>query len=148
MNVNLNSAMYVIKKTTPYLRHGWQPAIVIVGSKNVVAPGRGAATYSVAKAGLTQLGRIAALELASDSIRVNMVHPNSVFDTGIWSDDVISDRAAHYGISVAEYRSTNLLGVEVTSNDVASVVLALSGPQFSRTTGAQISVDGGTDRTI
>ena len=77
-----------------------------------------------------------------------MVHPNSVFDTGIWSDDVISDRAAHYGISVAEYRSTNLLGVEVTSNDVASVVLALSGPQFSRTTGAQISVDGGTDRTI
>ena len=148
MNINLNSAMCVIKKTTPYLRHGWHPAIVIVGSKNVAAPGRGAATYSVAKAGLTQLGRIAALELASDSIRVNMVHPNSVFDTGFWTDDVISDRAAHYGISVAEYRSMNLLGIEITSNDVASVVLALSGPQFSRTTGAQISVDGGTDRTI
>ena len=105
-------------------------------------------TYSVAKAGLAQLARIAALELAGDSIRVNTVHPNSVFDTGIWSEQVLASRAKHYGMSIEEYRSSNLLGVEVTSKDVASVVCALAGTEFSRTTGAQVPVDGGADRVI
>ena len=140
--------MHVIKQAVPYLRHGWQPVVVIVGSKNVRAPGPGAAAYSVAKAGLTQLARVAALELAGDSIRVNTVHPNSVFDTGIWSEQVLASRAKHYGMSIEEYRSSNLLGVEVTSKDVASVVCALAGTEFSRTTGAQVSVDGGADRVI
>ena len=140
--------MHVIKQAVPYLRHGWQPVVVIVGSKNVRAPGPGAAAYSVAKAGLTQLARVAALELAGDSIRVNTVHPNSVFDTAIWTEEVLSSRAKHYGMSIEEYRASNLLGVEVTSKDVASVVCALAGPEFSRTTGAQVAVDGGTDRVI
>ena len=148
LDINLTSAMHVIKQAVPYLRHGWQPVVVIVGSKNVRAPGPGAAAYSVAKAGLTQLARVAALELAGDSIRVNTVHPNSVFDTAIWTEEVLSSRAKHYGMSIEEYRASNLLGVEVTSKDVASVVCALAGPEFSRTTGAQVAVDGGTDRVI
>ena len=148
LDINLTSAMHVIKQAVPYLRYGCHPAVVIVGSKNVRAPGPGAAAYSVAKAGLAQLARIAALELAGDSIRVNTVHPNSVFDTGIWSEQVLASRAKHYGMSIEEYRASNLLGVEVTSKDVASVVCALAGTEFSRTTGAQVSVDGGADRVI
>ena len=46
------------------------------------------AAYSCAKAALTQLGRIAALELAADGVRVNTVHPDAVFDTGIWTQEV------------------------------------------------------------
>jgi len=146
--VNLSGHRHVLQKSVPYLELGIDPAVVIVGSKNVSAPGPGAGAYSVAKAGLTQLARIAALELAEPGIRVNVIHPNDVFDTGIWSDDVLESRARKYDMTVEEYRTRNLLGVEITSADVAALVAAMAGPLFARTTGAQISIDGGNERTI
>jgi NAD(P)-dependent dehydrogenase (short-subunit alcohol dehydrogenase family) len=146
--VNLSGHRSLLQKSIPYLELGIDPAVVIVGSKNVAAPGVGAGAYSVAKAGLTQLARVAALELAASGIRVNVVHPNDVFDTAIWTDEVLAERARHYGMTVDEYRRRNLLRVEITSSDVAALVVAMAGQMFSRTTGAQLSIDGGTDRTI
>ncbi len=61
-----------------------------------------------------QLARVLALEVANDGIRVNTVHPNGVFDTAIWTDEVLQARASHYGISVEEYRKNNLLQREVS----------------------------------
>ena len=148
LELNLSSHQKVLREATPYLRLGWEPTVLIIGSKNVPAPGPGVSAYSVAKAGLTQLGRVAALELGADQIRVNTIHPNAVFDTGIWDDETLAKRAANYGISPGEYRKKNVLGVEITSRDVAAMVLALLGPGFSRTTGAQIPIDGGNERVI
>ena len=74
--------------------------VVVIGSKNVPAPGPGAAAYSASKAAVNQLARVAALEWGGDGIRVNIVHPNAVFDTGIWTEDVLRSRAANYGLSV------------------------------------------------
>jgi NAD(P)-dependent dehydrogenase (short-subunit alcohol dehydrogenase family) len=146
--LNLTSHRRVLQACIPYLRHGVEPAVVVIGSKNVPAPGPGQAAYSASKAGLTQLARVAALELAADGIRVNVLHPNAVFDTGAWTPEVLAARAAAYGLSVAEYKRNNLLGVEVVADDVALAVAALVGPSFRRTTGAQIPVDGGNDRVI
>jgi rhamnose utilization protein RhaD (predicted bifunctional aldolase and dehydrogenase)/NAD(P)-dependent dehydrogenase (short-subunit alcohol dehydrogenase family) len=148
LDVNLTSHQRMLKAAIPYLRHGVDPSVVFVGSKNVPAPGPGQAAYSVSKAGLTQLARVAALELGGDGIRVNVVHPNAVFDTGFWTDDVLSARAAAYDMTVDEYKRSNVLHAEVTSKQVAAVVAALASPAFSRTTGAQIPVDGGNDRVI
>ena len=89
------------------------PAVVLVASKNVPAPGLGAVAYSAAKSALTQLGRVAALELGGDGIRVNMVHPNAVFDTAIWSDEVIESRAAQYRITSYNVCYTKLLRLSV-----------------------------------
>ena len=146
--LNLTSHQRVLRSCIPYLRHGVEPAVVVMGSKNVPAPGPAQAAYSVSKAGLTQLARVAALELARDGIRVNVLHPNAVFDTGAWSPDVIAERAAAYSLSVDEYKRHNLLGAEITAHDVALAVAALVGPSFRRTTGAQIPIDGGNDRVI
>jgi rhamnose utilization protein RhaD (predicted bifunctional aldolase and dehydrogenase)/NAD(P)-dependent dehydrogenase (short-subunit alcohol dehydrogenase family) len=146
--VNLTSHERVLRACIPFLRHGVEPSVVVVGSKNVPAPGPGQGAYSVGKAGLTQLARVAALELARDGIRVNVLHPNAVFDTGAWSPDVIAERAAAYGISPDEYRRSNLLGVEIGAHDVALAIAALAGPAFRRTTGAQIPIDGGNERVI
>ena len=66
--------------------------VVVIASKNVPAPGPGAAAYSASKAALTQLARVAALEWAGDGIRVNIVHPNAVFDTGIWDAATLASR--------------------------------------------------------
>ena len=146
--INLTSHRRVLQACIPYLRHGVEPSVVVIGSKNVPAPGPGQAAYSASKAGLTQLARVAAIELAADGIRVNVLHPNAVFDTGAWSPEVLAARAAAYGLSVEEYKRNNLLGVEVVAQDVALAVAALVGPSFRRTTGAQIPVDGGNDRVI
>jgi NAD(P)-dependent dehydrogenase (short-subunit alcohol dehydrogenase family) len=122
--------------------------VVIVASKNVPAPGPGAAAYSASKAALTQLARVAALEWGEDRIRVNVLHPNAVFDTGIWTDEVINARAAQYGLTAQEYRTNNVLRTEITSADVAELACAMCGAAFAKTTGAQVPVDGGNERVI
>jgi NAD(P)-dependent dehydrogenase (short-subunit alcohol dehydrogenase family) len=149
MRVNLDANLLLLRETHPLLKLA--PAggrVAIIGSKNVPAPGPGAAAYSPSKAALTQLARVAALEWGADGIRVNVLHPNAVFDTGIWSDEVLRARAAHYGMSVEQYMTNNVLRVAVTSHDVAELAAELCGPLFAKTTGAQIPVDGGNERVI
>jgi NAD(P)-dependent dehydrogenase (short-subunit alcohol dehydrogenase family) len=122
--------------------------VVVIGSKNVAAPGPGAAAYSASKAALTQLARVAALEWGGAGIRVNTLHPNAVFDTALWTEDVLKARAESYGLSIEAYRRDNVLKTEVRSIDVAELAAELCGPTFAKTTGAQIPVDGGNDRVI
>ena len=148
LEINLTSHQRVLKATIPVLRHGFDPSVVFVGSKNVPAPGPGAGAYSAAKAGLTQLARVAALELGADGIRVNVLHPNGVFDTALWTDEVLAARAEKYGITVEAYKTNNVLGCEVSSQDVARAACALADDDFRATTGAQIPIDGGNDRVI
>lgn len=148
MNVNLTSHQRLIKYSVPFMRHGIDPAIVLIASKNVPAPGPGASAYSAAKAGLTQLARVAAFELGKDAIRVNTVHPNAVFDTGVWTDEILQGRAQSYGMSVEEYKANNVLHTAVTSKNVADMVCAMAGEPFAKTTGAQVPVDGGNERVI
>ncbi len=148
LEINLTSQQRLMQLAIPFLQVGLDPSIIVVASKNVPAPGLGAAAYSVAKAGVTQLARVAALELAPSGVRVNLLHPNGVFDTRIWSPEVLAQRAAHYGLGVEEYKRNNLLGVEVTSRDVAELVVVLAGPLFAKTTGAQLPVDGGNERVV
>lgn len=146
--VNLTSVQRLMRATIPYLRLGVDPSIIMIGSRNVAAPGPGAAAYSASKAGLTQLARVAALELAGDGVRVNVVHPDAVFDTGVWTDEALEKSAARYGMSVDAYKAKNLLGTEITSHDVGRLVSTLAGPVFAATTGAQVPIDGGNDRVV
>ncbi len=148
MAVNLTSVQQLLKLTIPYLEQGIDPSIVIMGSRNVGAPGPGAAAYSVAKAGLTQLARVASLELAPKKIRVNVIHPDAVFDTELWTEKALKRSAKRYGMTVEEYKTKNLLKFEIKSKHIAEMVCLVSGKSFARTTGAQIPVDGGNDRII
>lgn len=148
LEVNLNSHRKLLKQAVPYLRHGVDPAVVFIASRNVTAPGAGAAAYSVSKAGLTQLMRIAALELAPEGITVNAVHPDAVFDTNLWTAETLATSAERYGISVAEYKTRNLLKAEIKSRDVAQAVTAFVDGTLSKTTGAQLPLDGGNERVI
>ncbi len=147
--VNADADLLLLRAAYPFLElapNGGR--VVVVASKNVPAPGPGAAAYSASKAALTQLARVAALEWGAAGIRVNIVHPNAVFDTGVWNDEVIAARAAQYGLTPEEYRSRNVLGVEVSSHDVAELAVAMCGAAFAKTTGAQVPVDGGNERVI
>src|SRR5579871_5781923 len=122
MQVNVDANLILLGAAYPLLKCAPKYGrVVVIGSKNVPAPGPGAGAYSASKAAVNQLARVAALEWGNDGIRVNVVHPNAVFDTGIWTEDVLRSRAASYGLSVEDYRRNNVLQVEITSRDVAEM---------------------------
>lgn len=149
MSINTDAVAELLSQLHPFLKLSPVAGrVVIIGSKNVAAPGPGAAAYSASKAATTQLARIAALEWAADGIRVNTVHPDSVFDTGLWTEELLLERANTYGLTVDEYKRRNLLGIEITSQHVGELVAEICGPAFIATTGAQISIDGGNERTL
>jgi rhamnose utilization protein RhaD (predicted bifunctional aldolase and dehydrogenase)/NAD(P)-dependent dehydrogenase (short-subunit alcohol dehydrogenase family) len=149
MQVNLDANLALMRDCHPLLKLATNGGrVVVIGSKNVPAPGPGAAAYSASKAALTQLARVAALEWGSDQIRVNTLHPNAVFDTAIWTAEVLAARSKQYGLSVAEYKTNNVLKVEVVSRDVAELAAEMCGPLFAKITGAQLPIDGGNDRVI
>jgi len=148
-SINFNANLTLLRELFPVLKASFsQGRVVIIGSKNVPAPGPGAAAYSASKAALNQLIRVLSMEWGEHGIRLNTLHPNAVFDTGIWSDKVLQSRASHYGISVDEYKTNNLLRVEILSKDVSELAAEMCGKLFSKTTAAQIPVDGGNERVI
>jgi NAD(P)-dependent dehydrogenase (short-subunit alcohol dehydrogenase family) len=148
-NINVDANLALMRECHSLLKRApRQGRMVVIASKNVPAPGPGAAAYSASKAALTQLARVAALEWGADGIRVNVIHPNAVFDTGLWTEEVLASRARHYGVSVDEYKKNNVLNTEVQSKDVAEMAVAMCGPVFAKSTGAQVPVDGGNDRVI
>jgi len=149
LRVNLDANLALLRLAHPLLKRA--PAgsrVVVIGSKNVAAPGPGAAAYSASKAALTQLLRVAVLEWAGDGIRLNALHPDAVFDTGLWTEEVLAARARHYNLSVEDYKRRNLLKTEIHSRDVAELAAELCGPLFAKTTGAQIPIDGGDPRVV
>jgi NAD(P)-dependent dehydrogenase (short-subunit alcohol dehydrogenase family)/ribulose-5-phosphate 4-epimerase/fuculose-1-phosphate aldolase len=148
-SVNLDANLNILRMVFPLLQAAPNNGrVVIIGSKNVSAPGPGAAAYSASKAALNQLMRVLSMEWGEHGIRLNTIHPNAVFDTGIWTDEVLKSRAKQYNLSVDEYKTNNLLGVEVFSKDVSELAAEMCGVLFSKTTASQIPVDGGNDRVI
>jgi rhamnose utilization protein RhaD (predicted bifunctional aldolase and dehydrogenase)/NAD(P)-dependent dehydrogenase (short-subunit alcohol dehydrogenase family) len=142
-NLRVMQACHALLKLAP--RGG---RIVVIGSKNVPAPGPGAAAYSASKAALNQLARVAALEWGKDGIRINSLHPNAVYDTALWTEEVLASRAKAYNLTVEQYKKNNLLRTEVASKDVAELAAEMCGPLFAKTTAAQVPVDGGNERVV
>jgi rhamnose utilization protein RhaD (predicted bifunctional aldolase and dehydrogenase)/NAD(P)-dependent dehydrogenase (short-subunit alcohol dehydrogenase family) len=149
MTVNVEANLLVMQACHPLLKLAPRGGrIVVIGSKNVPAPGPGAAAYSASKAALNQLARVAALEWSKDNIRINSLHPNQVFDTGLWTEEVLASRAKAYNLTVEQYKKNNLLKAEVSSKDVAELAAEMCGPLFAKTTAAQVPVDGGNERVV
>ncbi|HEX5827043.1 MAG TPA: SDR family oxidoreductase [Candidatus Limnocylindrales bacterium] len=147
--VNLTSAFLLTRESLKRMRtQGLGGSIVYIASKNAFAPGAGFGGYSVTKAGMLQLMRIAALEGGPIGVRTNAVNPDAVFDNSrLWGDGLREQRAAEHGIRPEEledfYAKRNLLHRHVTTKDVANAVMFLLSEASSRTTGAVIPVDGG-----
>lgn len=149
MSVNVDGLIQLLAAVHPMLvlaPHGGR--VVVIGSKNVAAPGPGASAYSASKTAANQIARVAALEWAADGIRVNSVHPDAVFDTALWKPELLAERAKRYGMTIEQYKRRNLMGVEITSAAVGELVASMLGSAFRCTTGAHVSIDGGNERTI
>jgi len=149
--VNQTGVLHTLQVGAEVLRQqGQGGSIVLVSSKNVLAPGASFGAYSASKAGAHQLAKVAAMELAEEQIHVNMVCPDAVFrhgdnPSGLWAT-VGPDRAKSRGLNEGEleefYRQRNLLHAEVGAEDVGQAVLFFAARR-TPTTGASLPVDGG-----
>jgi rhamnose utilization protein RhaD (predicted bifunctional aldolase and dehydrogenase)/NAD(P)-dependent dehydrogenase (short-subunit alcohol dehydrogenase family) len=149
MRINLASGFLMTRATMRLIKEqGSGGSLVYVASKNAFGPGAGFGAYSVSKAGMVQLMRIAALEGGAAGIRANAINPDAVFDNSrLWDGGLREERAAAHGIAPEEledfYAARNILKRRVTTADVARTAAFLLSDASSRTTGAVIPVDGG-----
>jgi rhamnose utilization protein RhaD (predicted bifunctional aldolase and dehydrogenase)/NAD(P)-dependent dehydrogenase (short-subunit alcohol dehydrogenase family) len=109
-------------------------------SKQAVNPGPNFGPYGLPKAATFLLMRQYALDYGADGIRANAVNADRI-RSGLLTDEMIASRARARGVSANDYMSGNLLGREVTADDVAQAFLhhALA----LKTTGDVTTVDGG-----
>jgi NAD(P)-dependent dehydrogenase (short-subunit alcohol dehydrogenase family) len=115
-------------------------ALLFNTSKQAVNPGKDFGPYGLPKAATLFLTKQYALDHAKDGIRANAVNADRI-RTGLLTDEMIAARAKARGVSEKDYMGGNLLGREVTAEDVADAFVFLALAQ--KTTAATITVDGG-----
>jgi len=133
VRTNLNGTFYLLRAVRPLLRPG--SAVVTVAS---VAASTGAphhAHYAAAKAGIVNLTKSAARDLAP-AIRVNCVSPGLTRTT--MGEDTIAGSA---GNPVAKL----LAGRMADPEEIARVIVFLASPAASFVYGATFDVNGGRD---
>lgn len=143
LNINLRAVFLLMQKATPTLieRGG---NIVNVSSVTGLRAFPGVLAYCVSKAGLDQLTRCAALELAAKGVRVNAVNPGVVV-TDIHRRGGMSDE--QYKTFLEHSKQTHPLGRVGQADEVAELISFLASPRASWITGATYSIDGGRAQT-
>jgi NAD(P)-dependent dehydrogenase (short-subunit alcohol dehydrogenase family) len=143
LNVNLRAVFNLMQQAVPYLRKR-RGNIVNVSSVTGLRAFPGVLAYCVSKAGLDQLTRCAALELAAAGVRVNAVNPGVVI-TEIHKRGGMSE--AEYAAFLERSKMTHPLGRVGEAREVAELILFLASERASWITGATYSIDGGRAQT-
>lgn len=137
---NLTGAFLMTQRAARHMRDQGGGAIVNIASIDAYGTdGPEQASYSVAKAGLICLTKVAATELAGFGIRVNSVSPGWVHTQMV--EDFLSAPALKHMLGEFERVPMKRL-VEI--REVAQAVAFLAGPESSAITGIDVPVDGGT----
>jgi NAD(P)-dependent dehydrogenase (short-subunit alcohol dehydrogenase family) len=133
LSVNLDSAFYLLRATTPLLRRGGG-AVVLVSSINGERGKIGLAAYAASKGGMNALARTAARELGGFNIRVNVVAPGWI-ETPLTAGVPAAARER-----AQDETQLRRLG---EPDDVARAVWFLASPMAGHITGQVLRVDGG-----
>ena len=143
MNINLRAVFQLMQLSVSHLRER-RGSIVNVSSVTGLRAFPGVLAYCVSKAGLDQLTRCAALELAASGVRVNAVNPG-VIQTEIHRRGGMDEEK--YAAFLEHSRTTHPLGRVGTPAEVAELILFLASPRASWITGVTYSIDGGRAET-
>lgn len=143
MDINLRSMFYLMKKAVPFLTKT-QGNIVNVSSVAGTRSFPNVLAYCVSKAGVDQLTRCAALELAPKNVRVNAVNPGVV----------VSNLHKRGGMNEADYEAflehsntTHPIGRPGKPQEVADLIYFLASDNAAWITGATYEIDGGRAQT-
>ncbi|MBC7932100.1 MAG: glucose 1-dehydrogenase [Rubrivivax sp.] len=143
MNVNLRSVFHLTQLSVPHLER--RPGSVVnVSSVTGLRAFPGVLAYCVSKAGVDQLTRCAALELAPKGVRVNAVNPGVVV-TDIHKRGGMAEEK--YAAFLEHSKTTHPLGRVGGADEVAELILFLASDRAAWITGATYSIDGGRAQT-
>jgi rhamnose utilization protein RhaD (predicted bifunctional aldolase and dehydrogenase)/NAD(P)-dependent dehydrogenase (short-subunit alcohol dehydrogenase family) len=123
-----------------FRQQGTGGLLLFNASKQAVNPGPKFGAYGLPKAATLFLSRQYALEYGAMGIRSNAVNADRI-RSGLLTDEMIANRAKARGVTDKDYLSGNLLGFEVTADDVAQAFLHQTLAE--RTTADVTTVDGG-----
>ncbi|HKQ04273.1 MAG TPA: glucose 1-dehydrogenase [Blastocatellia bacterium] len=139
MGINLRSVFQLMQLAVPHLEAS-RGNIVNVSSVTGLRSFPGVLAYCVSKAGVDQLTRCAALELAPKGVRVNAVNPGVVV-TGLHRSGGMNDDA--YAAFLEHSKTTHPLGRVGVADEVAELIAFLASDKAAWITGETISIDGG-----
>jgi NAD(P)-dependent dehydrogenase (short-subunit alcohol dehydrogenase family) len=143
LDVNLRSVFYLMQKFVPLLQET-KGNIVNVSSVTGVRAFPGVLAYCVSKAGVDQLTRCAALELAPKGIRVNAVNPGVVV-TNLHRRGGMAEK--DYEKFLEHAKSTHPIGRAGRPEEVADLIYFLASDNAGWITGATYEIDGGRAQT-
>lgn len=143
MNINLRSVFYLMNKSVPYLIES-KGNIVNVSSVTGIRAFPNVLAYCVSKAGVDQLTKCSALELAPHGVRVNAVNPGVVV-TNLHKRSGMDEEK--YEAFLEHSKSTHPLGRAGEPNEVADLIYFLASEKASWITGATYEIDGGRAQT-
>ena len=143
LNINLRSVFYLMQKCVPYLE---QTKGNIVNVSSVTGPRAfpNVLAYCVSKAGVDQLTRCSALELAPKGVRVNAVNPGVVV-TGLHKRSGMTEEK--YEAFLEHSKSTHPLGRVGKPEEVAELIMFLASDKASWITAVTYEIDGGRGQT-
>ena len=146
MSLLLRSVALGIRLATPAMVKAGGGAIVNTASVAALSAGNGPIAYSVAKAGVLHMTKVAAAQLGRQNIRVNAVCPGLIL-TGIFTasyrdaaPELAADVRAYMERTAAEAQPLKHAG---QPEDVAETVVFLASDAARFVTGAHLLVDGG-----
>jgi len=143
MNVNVRAPFYLMQRAMPHLIRS-QGSVVNVSSVTGLRAFPGILAYCASKAAVDQLTRCAALELASQGVRVNAVNPGVVL-TGLHRSGGMTEAA--YSAFLEHSKTTHPLGRVGRPEEVAELIFFLASERAGWITGATVSIDGGRGQT-
>jgi NAD(P)-dependent dehydrogenase (short-subunit alcohol dehydrogenase family) len=125
LDLNLNSAFYVLRAVIPHMRRTGSGRIVAIGSRAAEDPGPGVGAYSASKAALVSLIQTVARENQDLAITANVILPGTM--------DTPANRQAMPGADTSKW---------VQPASIASLIVWLAGDAGKDVNGAVIPVYG------
>jgi NAD(P)-dependent dehydrogenase (short-subunit alcohol dehydrogenase family) len=143
IDLNLRAPFRLMRAAVPALTAS-RGAIVNVSSVTGLRAFPGVLAYCVSKAGLDQLTRCAALELAPKGVRVNAVNPGVVVTNLHRRSGMAED---NYAAFLERSKETHPLGRAGKAEEIAELITFLASDRAGWITGETISIDGGRHLT-
>jgi NAD(P)-dependent dehydrogenase (short-subunit alcohol dehydrogenase family) len=150
LDVNLRAPFRLMREASPHLIAAQRAAttpiasVVNVSSVTGLRAFPGVLAYCVSKAGVDQLTRCAALELAPHGVRVNAVNPGVVV-TNLHRRSGVDE--ASYAAFLERSQQTHPLGRPGEPEEIADLIAFLASDRAGWITGETVSIDGGRHLT-
>ncbi|OUL32286.1 3-oxoacyl-ACP reductase [Nostoc sp. T09] len=150
INLNLLSAVHLVKSALPHLRQSSAAAILTITSTSTKQPVQNLVLSNSIRLAVIGLTKTLSQELGSDRIRVNSILPGWTYTERV--EELISARIAKSGTTkeaeIAAINANIPAGRMGTPEEFANVAVFLCSPAASFVNGVMLQVDGGSNQGI